>query len=136
MKKYSDMAKISEKVSVLAEKYGIVYAVLFGSTIEGRFVGGESDVDLAIKVDKLDRSELFSFLKGFLRDLGIDNLDVVLVNFSPFSLNYEILTRGRIVFCRNEEEFFEDRLRVVKLHDDWISFSKAFEEREMEKVIK
>jgi len=65
MKKYSDMAKISEKVSVLAEKYGIVYAVLFGSTVEGRFVGGESDVDLAIKVNRLDKRELFSFLKGF-----------------------------------------------------------------------
>ena len=65
MKKYSDMAKISEKVSVLAEKYGIVYAVLFGSTVEGRFVRDESDVDLAIKVNRLDKRELFSFLKGF-----------------------------------------------------------------------
>jgi len=136
MIKYLDVVKISEKVGALAEKYRIVYAVLFGSTVEGRFVRDESDMDLAIKVNRLDRSELFSFLKGFLRDLGIDNLDVVLVNFSPFSLNYEILTRGKIVFCRSEEELFEDRLRVVKLHDDWINFSKAFEEREVEKVMK
>jgi hypothetical protein len=55
----------------------------------------------------------------------------VVVNFSPFSLNYEILTRGKIVFCRNEEETFEDRLKVIKLYDDWISLSKVFEEKEM-----
>jgi predicted nucleotidyltransferase len=131
MKKYLDIAKISERVSAVAEKYGIVYAVLFGSIIEGRFIADESDVDLAIKVDRLDKSELFSFLNGFLRDLDIDNLDVVVVNFSPFSLNYEILTRGKIVFCRNEEELFEDRLKVIKLYDDWISLSKVFEEKEM-----
>ena len=82
MKKYLDIAKISERVIAVAEKYGIVYAVLFGSIIEGRFIADESDVDLAIKVDKLDKSELFSFLNSFLRDLDIDNLDVVVVNFS------------------------------------------------------
>ena len=130
-----DIANLSEKVSTLAEKYGIVYAILFGSTIEGRFVKGESDIDLAIKVDKLDRKDLLGFLKGFLRELGVDNLDVVVINFSPFSLNYEILTKGRVIFCRDEEELFEDRLKIIKLHDDWINFSKTFEEREIEKVM-
>jgi predicted nucleotidyltransferase len=130
-----DIANLSEKVSTLAEKYGIVYAILFGSTIEGRFVKGESDIDLAIKVDKLDRKDLLGFLKGFLRELGVDNLDVVVINFSPFSLNYEILTKGRVIFCRDEEELFEDRLKIIKLHDDWTNFSKTFEEREIEKVM-
>jgi predicted nucleotidyltransferase len=131
-----DIANLSEKVSTLAEKYGIVYAILFGSTVEGRFVKGESDIDLAIKVDKLDRKDLLGFLKGFLRDLGVDNLDVVVINFSPFSLNYEILTKGRVIFCRDEDELFEDRVKIIKLHDDWINFSKTFEEREIEKVTK
>jgi predicted nucleotidyltransferase len=131
-----DIANLSEKVSTLAEKYGIVYAILFGSTVEGRFVKGESDIDLAIKVDKLDRKDLLGFLKGFLRDLGVDNLDVVVINFSPFSLNYEILTEGRVIFCRDEDELFEDRVKIIKLHDDWINFSKTFEEREIEKVTK
>ena len=130
-----DIANLSEKVSTVAEKYGIVYAILFGSTIEGRFVKGESDIDLAIKVDKLDRKDLLGFLKGFLRELGVDNLDVVVINFSPFSLNYEILTKGRVIFCRDEEELFEDRLKIIKLHDDWTNFSKTFQEREIEKVM-
>ena len=76
------LPKFQKGGGAVAEKYGIVYAVLFGSIIEGRFIADESDVDLAIKVDRLDKSELFSFLNGFLRDLDIDNLDVVVVNFS------------------------------------------------------
>jgi len=136
MIKYLDEAKISEKVSVLAEKYRIIYAVLFGSSVERRFIRGESDLDLAIKVDRLDRNKLFNFLRSFLRESEIDNLDIVIINFSPFSLNYEILTKGKVIFCRNEEELFEDKLKVIKLYDDWVNFSKAFEEREMEKVMK
>jgi predicted nucleotidyltransferase len=136
MKGHIDVAKVSERIRALAEKYGIVYAVLFGSIVEGRFIPGESDVDLAIKVDRLDRSQLFNFLKNLLRDLDVENLDVVLINFSPFSLSYEALMRGKVIFCRNEEELFEDRLKVMKLHDDWTHLSKEFEKREVEKVMK
>jgi predicted nucleotidyltransferase len=97
MEKHLDIIKnISEKVSAIAEKYGIVYAILFGSIVEGRFIKGESDIDLAVKVDRLDKSELFNFLKNFIRDMEMDNLDVVVINFAPFSLNYEILMRGRL----------------------------------------
>lgn len=126
---------ISERVSAIAEKYGIVYAILFGSIVEGRFIKGESDIDLAIKVNRLDKSELFNFLKNFIRDMGIDNLDVVVINFAPFSLNYEILMRGKVIFCKDEDELFEDKLRIIKLYDDWLHISKAFQERELRKVM-
>ncbi|MCR6624503.1 MAG: nucleotidyltransferase domain-containing protein [archaeon YNP-LCB-024-027] len=124
---------ISERVSVIAEKYGIVYAILFGSIVEGRFIKGESDIDLAVKVDKLDKSELFNFLKNFIRDMEMDNLDVVVINFAPFSLNYEILMRGKVIFCK--DELFEDKLKIIKLYDDWLHISKAFQERELRKVM-
>jgi predicted nucleotidyltransferase len=136
MKGHIDVAKVSERIRALAEKYGIVYAVLFGSIVEGRFIPGESDVDLAIKVDRLDRSQLFNFLKSLLRDLDVENLDIVLINFSPFSLSYEVLMRGKVIFCRNEEELLEDRLKIMRLHDDWAHLSKEFEKREVEKVMK
>jgi predicted nucleotidyltransferase len=93
-------------------------------------------VDLAIKVDKLDRGDLSNFLKKLLRDLEVENLDVVLINFSPFSLSYEALTRGRVMFCRSEEELFEDRLKVVRLHDDRTHLFKEFEKREVEEVMR
>jgi len=44
--------------------------------------------------------------------------------------------KGKVIFCKNEEEFFEDRLKIMKLYDDWIHLSKEFEKREIEKVMK
>jgi predicted nucleotidyltransferase len=124
-----------EKIKMLTEKYRIIYAIVFGSFIEKRFIKGESDIDLAIKVANLNESETFDFLKSFMRDLNIDNLDIAILNFSPFSLKYDILTKGKVIFCKNEEELFEDKLKVRKLYDDWIYFSKIFEEREIKKVM-
>ncbi|MEM2927393.1 MAG: nucleotidyltransferase domain-containing protein [Nitrososphaerota archaeon] len=125
-----------ERIKILAEKYRIIYAIVFGSLIEKRFIKGESDIDLAIKVANLKENEVYDFLKNFMRDLNINNLDIIIINFSPFSLKYDILTRGKIIFCRNEEELFEDELKIRKLYNDWIYFSKNFEEREIKKVMK
>jgi len=130
-----DINTLIEKIKMLTEKYRIIYAIVFGSLIEKRFIKGESDIDLAIKVANLKESETFDFLKSFMRDLNIDNLDIAILNFSPFSLKYDILTKGKVIFCKNEEEPFEDKLKVRKLYDDWIYFSKIFEEREIKKVM-
>jgi predicted nucleotidyltransferase len=130
-----DINTLIEKIKMLTEKYRIIYAIVFGSLIEKRFIKGESDIDLAIKVANLKESETFDFLKSFMRDLNIDNLDIAILNFSPFSLKYDILTKGKVIFCKNEEELFEDKLKVRKLYDDWIYFSKIFEEREIKKVM-
>jgi predicted nucleotidyltransferase len=125
-----DINTLIEKIKMLTEKYRIIYAIVFGSLIEKRFIKGESDIDLAIKVANLKESETFDFLKSFMRNLNIDNLDIAILNFSPFSLKYDILTKGKVIFCKNEEELFEDKLKVRKLYDDWIYFSKIFEERD------
>lgn len=136
MWKMLNINTLVERIKILAEKYRIIYAIVFGSLIEKRFIKRESDIDLAIKVANLKESEVYDFLKNFMRDLNINNLDIIIINFSPFSLKYDILTRGKIIFCRNEEELFEDELKIRKLYNDWIYFSKNFEEREIKKVMK
>ncbi|MEM2083906.1 MAG: nucleotidyltransferase domain-containing protein [Nitrososphaerota archaeon] len=136
MWKMLNINTLVERIKILAEKYRIIYAIVFGSLIEKRFIKGESDIDLAIKVANLKENEVYDFLKNFMRDLNINNLDIIIINFSPFSLKYDILTRGKIIFCRNEEELFEDELKIRKLYNDWIYFSKNFEEREIKKVMK
>jgi predicted nucleotidyltransferase len=95
---------------------------------------GESDIDLAIKLSRLGREEARNLLKALLKDLGAENLDLVILNVSPFSLNFKALTRGRVIFCKDWEELYEDRLMVRKLYDDWIHISKVFQERELKKV--
>ena len=61
-------------------------------------------------------------------------MDVVIVNFAPFSLLLDIHSRGKVVYCRDEDELFEDKLRAIKMYDDWLNFSKYFIEREVKKV--
>lgn len=134
MEKYSDLiAILKERVASLAEQYRIVYAIVFGSVVDGRMVKGESDIDLAIEVKGLDRRECYDFKKK-LDEIGLDNVDMVIINFALFSICYDILTKGKILFCRDYDELFEDRLKIIKLYDDWINLSKFFEEREVKKV--
>jgi predicted nucleotidyltransferase len=113
-----DLSELSKKISSVAGKYGIVYAIVFGSAVEGRYVKGESDIDIAVKLEKIDKSGVYSFLKSFTSDLDLDNIDVVIVNFAPFSLLLDILGRGKVIFCRDENELFEDRLKTIKMCDD------------------
>nr|WP_269076307.1 nucleotidyltransferase domain-containing protein [Thermofilum adornatum] len=94
----------------------------------------ESDIDLAVKLRQIDKKNLYTFIKNFLLDIGIENLDLVVVNFTPFSLALDILTRGKVIYCSDEDELFEDRLRAIKLYDDWLYFSRYFVERELRKV--
>ena len=129
-----DLSELSKKISTVAGKYGIVYAIVFGSAVEGRYVKGESDIDIAVKLEKIDKSEVYSFLKSFTSELDLDNVDVVIVNFAPFSLLLDIHSRGKVVYCRDEDELFEDKLRAIKMYDDWLNFSKYFIEREVKKV--
>jgi len=129
-----DLSELSKKISSVAGKYGIVYAIVFGSAVEGRYVKGESDIDIAVKLEKIDKSEVYSFLKSFTSDLDLNNVDVVIVNFAPFSLLLDILSRGKVIFCRDEDELFEDRLKAIKMYDDWLNFSRYFIDREEKKV--
>ena len=128
------LSELSKKISSVADKYGIVYAIVFGSAVEGRYVEGESDVDVAVKLKKIDKNGVYSFLKSFTGDLNLNNVDVVIVNFAPFSLVFDILSRGRVIFCKDEDELFEDRLRAIKMYDDWLNFTRYFIEREVKKV--
>jgi predicted nucleotidyltransferase len=136
MQKQLQIEKLKEKIESLAKKYKISYAIIFGSFAEERFVEGESDIDLAIKVKDLKKAEVLNFLKNFLRELEFENVDVTILNFSPFSLQYDALVKGKVIYCENEEELLDDRLKIIKWHEDWLHMYKIFEQREIEKVKK
>ena len=130
------LKKLKERIEALAEKYKISYAILFGSLAEGRFIKGESDIDLAIKVRDLKKTDVLNFIKNFIKDLGFENIDISILNFSPPSLQYDALIKGKVIYCKDEEELFEDRIKNIKWHEDWIYMSKIFEEREIKKLKK
>ena len=127
---------ISERIRRVSEEFKIVYAVVFGSLVEGR-VTEESDVDIAVKLEKTpsDSRELFRTLQRLVIKLDIPNVDLVILNLAPPPLRLEALTRGRLVFCRDRYEYYEDVLSAVKWYDDWLHVRRYFEERELRKVL-
>ena len=92
-----------------ASRPQVVAAFLFGSTARGR-AHRESDLDVAVLLDWAnagDRSSRFELgleVAGALgRALGRNDVDLVVLNDAPPMLAREIVTRGRLVFCRDDE---------------------------------
>ena len=123
-----------KKIEEVARKFGIRYVILFGSFAH-KTSTEESDIDIAIKLKTKDKKEAVRILKE-LAILLPDNIDIVLINFAPFSLLYEIYTKGKLIYCENKEEFYEDAFKVVKKYEDWKKIARVYEKREMMKVMK
>lgn len=68
---------VSEKIGKISEEFGIIYAVLFGSVVEGR-VTEESYVDIAVKLSKVSpySRRLFHTLRRIVLKLDIPNVDL------------------------------------------------------------
>ena len=133
MKRVS-VSELRKRISSIAERHGISYSLLFGSFVKKTVKKG-SDIDIAVKVRNLRKSDAFNFLKKFVRELGIDDVDVVILNFAPFSVAFDALIEGKVLYCKDEDELIVDKIKVIKLYDDWIHIAKYFEERERRKVI-
>jgi len=63
MRDLSDLSEPSRRIGSVANKYGVVYTIVFGSVTERRCVEGESAVDLTMKLKRIE--ETYSFLKSF-----------------------------------------------------------------------
>ena len=102
-----DSLKYEKKVKEFLQKQDqIELAYLFGSVAQQR-AGKLSDVDLAIFLDKsLDKKERFNLKLGFISDLEdilkTNRLDLVIMNDTPHSLNFEIIKDNYPLFIRNK----------------------------------
>lgn len=81
-------------------------AYLFGSVALQK-AGKLSDIDLAIFLDEsLDKKERFKIKLRLISDLEdilkTDRLDLVIMNDSPISLNFEIIKANYPLFIRDE----------------------------------
>ena len=87
----------------------VVSVYMFGSRAEGR-AHRESDLDLGILFDRdvhrtrKDRFDAALRIAADLRaDLGIDAIDLVVLNDAPPLLGRRVVTEGQRLVCRNSE---------------------------------
>jgi predicted nucleotidyltransferase len=96
----------NEVKDYLQKKSQVKLAYLFGSVAKQN-AGKLSDLDLAIFLEEsLDKMERFDLQLKLISDLGdilkTDILDLVIMNDSPISLNFEIIKANYPLFIRND----------------------------------
>ncbi len=97
------------------DKYGVVFAVLFGSRAWGKAFKGDWDIGVWLTDVEKDVDLLYALAKH----LGVreDDVDLVVLNnyeYLPCTLIIDVLGRGKAVYYRDLDEYLDIKLRVLK----------------------
>lgn len=103
-----DSLKSEQDVKKFLQKQQFIeLAYLFGSFAQQKN-GKLSDIDLAIFLDEtLHKKDIFNIKLRLISDLEeilkTDRLDLVIMNLSPISLNFEIIKANYPLFIRDKD---------------------------------
>ena len=91
-------ALLEKLQEVLRAEPMVKFAYVFGSVVAGSR-GPLSDIDVAVYCDA--RADYLSFraalMERLVRGLGMENVDLVVLNNAPAELRYSVILGGRIV---------------------------------------
>jgi len=123
--------KIEDLQELFKEFAAVEFAYLFGGSVS-KHPRPLSDIDLAVYCKAgTNLAEYKLDLLGRLNDfLHTDEIDLVILNQAPISLAGRIITRKRLLFCRNDflRHRFES-LTLRKFHDFQIYEKKLLSRR-------
>lgn len=96
-----------KKIRPVFERHGILAAYLFGSRADGS-AHPNSDYDFGILVMPFDREKhnlAYATRLGLEMEDAADlnRADVVLLNTASIMMRFEIMKRGRLIYCRDHE---------------------------------
>jgi predicted nucleotidyltransferase len=133
---YSFFAEMTTKtkdeatdLNVLFAGEPVVVAYLFGSRARGD-AGPLSDVDVAVLLEgdfsPGDALALrLRLMEAIGRALGVERVDVVVLNGAPYLLQHRVIRDGRVFFCRDELTRVRYEFRVLR---DYLDF-RYFEDK-------
>jgi len=110
----------------------VVLAYLFGSYLD-RATRAFHDIDIAVfaitrRVKALDRATPYGYeahLNSKLaRILKYDPVDVVLLNHAPPLLLRQVISKGKLIFCRSEADRICFEVASLKRHADTIGIRR------------
>ena len=115
-----------ELKSILADVPEVSLVYLFGSRAGG-IVGPLSDYDLGVLVDRgYDTPELRARLTHeFVRRLGTERVDVVLLNHAPIELAYAVIAEGKLLYQRDVATRVEYEASVLSRYGDYLPVLRA-----------
>jgi len=101
-----------------ADQFTLAY--LFGSLVKGK-EGPLSDVDIAVcfKREKIpeERYDLAFQIKQLL---GVDDVDLIVLNRAPIELKYRVIRDGRLIFFESVETKVEFEAEVLSQYGDYL----------------
>ena len=111
-----DTRKILKKLNI-----SLVY--LFGSSIVGA-QRAESDIDIGVVFEKPERikntmiifEELYLSLSQVFTD---QDLDIVFLDFAPLTLQFEVVTTGKVIYRVSREFEYDYKEKIIKEYIDF-----------------
>ena len=111
-----DTRKILKKLNI-----SLIY--LFGSSITGT-QRAESDIDIGVVFEKADRikntmiifEELYLSLSQVFPDR---DLDIVFLDFAPLTLQFEVVTTGKVIYRVSREFEYDYKEKIIKEYIDF-----------------
>ncbi len=111
-----DPGEVEKRLRAFFPATPAVLAYLFGSFAQ-QTAGPGSDLDIAVLLEG-DSEELYSayrrLLLGLRDALRTERFDLLLLNAAPPTLRFEVVTTGRVLYARSDQElneFEEDSIR-------------------------
>jgi predicted nucleotidyltransferase len=109
-------------------QYPITLVYLFGSRGAGR-ARADSDIDIAVLLKETPGSEGRASLKmdlldGLSRLYRSDQIDLVILNEAPPLLAHEVLQKGILLYCTDEDVRIEFQVRTVREYEDTAQLRK------------
>lgn len=135
------IARLTERAPRVLETEPVLFAYVYGSYAEG-LPHPFSDLDIAIYlkgVDKEDTRELLRIEMGLGAELDRVmahqlETDVRSINVLPLAVVGDILTKGRLIYCRDDEARVDFEVLVRKLYFDFKPFLDEYYRQDMERV--
>ena len=110
---------LKKLIRYLEKKERIDFLILFGSYSQGQSTG-LSDIDFAYYASEEPSFEEESeILYEMGRILNTHEIDLVNLKKIPLKSRYIILYEGKLIFCRNEELFYDVKERVTNMYLDY-----------------
>ena len=96
----------SQLTGCLESRSEVIAVYLYGSHAEGR-ANALSDMDIGVLArDGLARERLWEIEDALAADLGralrTDNLDLIVLNLAPLRIQYEVITRGEVLYSADD----------------------------------
>lgn len=115
-----DLEEALERLRDLFQQKKVALAYLFGSYAHDE-AGAASDIDIAIFLD-CNGKELYSSYResmlGVQEALGTERFDLLLLNDAPPVLQFEAISRGQLIYSRDEQVLNTFEMSVIRKFQD------------------